>query len=122
MNDYLNHRSLVTALLLGAVGIALLWAGGVDFPIAVPPGMVILVVGAAVVAAARQRWTAWLGCALGLFVVVGFIVSGVNGDGFDNLLGRNGATIAIGQAVQLIGVSLAVVVGAAIGVRGVERE
>jgi hypothetical protein len=103
---------LVGGLLVGALGIAILWAAGVDFPVAVPPGLVILVVGAAVVAGFRTRWADGVGGFLGLFVLVGFVLSGINGEGFDNLLGDNGADVALGQVVQLVGVLAAAVTGA----------
>ena len=110
MNDLLAQRStVVAALLVGAAGIALLWAGGVEFPVAVPPGLVILLVGAAVVAGVRRTWSAWLGCALGVFVVTGFLVAGLAGDGFAYLLGREGPLVAAGQVVQLAGVVTAAV-------------
>lgn len=103
---------LVGGLLVGALGIAILWAAGVDFPVAVPPGLVILVVGAAVVLGFRTRWADALGGFLGLFVLVGFVLSGINGEGFDNLLGDNGADVALGQVVQLVGVLVAAASGA----------
>jgi hypothetical protein len=115
MNRFVVSRgAAVTGLLVGAAGIGLLWLGGVEFPIAVPPGLVILLVGAALVAGVRRTWTAWLACALGVFVAVGFVVSGFNGDGFDHLLGRDGFIVALGQVVQLAGVLLAAVSGAAL--------
>jgi hypothetical protein len=119
MNDYLGTRMTVLAgLLLGAAGIAVLWAGGVDFPVAVPPGMLILLAGAAVVALIRRPWTAWLAAGLGLFVTVGFILSGINGEGFDHLLGRDGFVVALGQTIQLLGVLLAAASGVALARRG----
>ena len=36
----------VGGLVVGALGIAILWASGVEFPFAVPPGLVILLAGA----------------------------------------------------------------------------
>ena len=45
---------------------------------------------------------------LGLFVAVGFAISPT---GWDNLIGRAGATVAVGQAIQLIGVLTALVAG-----------
>jgi hypothetical protein len=108
---------LVGGLLVGALGIALLWAAGVDFPVAVPPGLVILLVGAAVVLGFRTRWADVVGGLLGLFVVVGFVLSGINGEGFDNLLGDNGADVAAGQVVQLAGVVVAAVTGALLAIR-----
>ena len=119
MNHWLAQRATVVAgLLLGATGIAVLWAAGVDFPVAVPPGIVILVVGAAVVALVRRPWSAWLAAGLGLFVVVGFVLSGINGEGFDHLLGRDGAVVALGQCTQLVGVLVAAASGVALARRG----
>ena len=103
---------LVGGLLVGALGIAILWAAGVDFPVAVPPGLVILAAGAAVVLGFRTRWADGVGGVLGLFVLVGFMLSGINGEGFDNLLGTNGADVALGEVVQLVGVLTAAVSGA----------
>ncbi|MBC2932885.1 hypothetical protein [Nocardioides sp. zg-1228] len=107
-----NRAVLVAGLVIGAAGIAILWAAGVEFPVAVPPGLVILLVGAGLVAGVRRRWSDGVGGFLGLFVVVGFVLSGINGEGFDNLLGRNGADVALGQIVQLIGVVTAAISGA----------
>jgi hypothetical protein len=106
--------ALVAALTFGAFGIALLWVGGVDFPVAIPPGMVILGVGAILVAAVRRRWTAWLGCGLGLFVLGGFLLSG---NGFDIIGGSEGTIAAIGQTIEVLGVLVASVTGALLGVR-----
>ena len=108
---------LVAGLLCGAAGIAILWAAGVDFPIAVPPGLVILLCGAAVVAAVRKRWSDGLGGFLGLFVVVGFLLSGIFGEGFANLLGENGVAVALGQVIQLVGVATAMISGTLLALR-----
>ena len=113
-----SRAVLVGGLLVGALGIAILWAAGVDFPVAVPPGLVILLVGAAVVLGFRTRWADAVGGFLGLFVIVGFVLSGINGEGFDNLLGDNGADVALGQVVQLVGVLVAAVSGAMLVSRG----
>lgn len=98
----------VAGMLVGAAGIGLLWAGGVKFPVAVPPGIVILLVGAAFVALAPWRWAPAVGVGIGLFVVVGFLVSPT---GIGNLTGEAGGMVATGQAVQLAGVIAAVVAG-----------
>ncbi|GAA0516568.1 hypothetical protein Ade02nite_25290 [Paractinoplanes deccanensis] len=99
----------VAGQVVGAAGIGLLWAGGVEFPVAVPPGIVILLVGAAFVTWAPWRWAPAVGVLLCAFITVGFLISGT---GFDNISGDSGATVAIGQAVQLIGVWVAAVAGA----------
>jgi hypothetical protein len=117
-----SRITLIAGLLTGAAGIAILWAAGVVFPVAVPPGLVILLAGAALVAGARRRWADALGGLLGLFILVGFVVSGINGEGFDNLLGGNGAAVALGQVVQLIGVVIATVSGALLATRPAERS
>lgn len=101
---------MVTAggLLVGACGIAVLWASGVEFPVVIPPGIVILLVGASFVSLSRWRWWPAVGVLLGAFVAVGWAISPT---GWDNLTGRNGASVAVGQAVQLAGVLTAVVAG-----------
>jgi hypothetical protein len=48
-----------TGLLVGAAGIVLQIVGGIDFPV-VPPGLVILVVAAGLVAFARWRWVPFI--------------------------------------------------------------
>src|SRR5215218_10204509 len=102
----------IAGLATGAVGIAILWAAGVEFPFYPPPGVVILGVGAVFVAVAPWRWAAGLGALLGLFVLVGFVLSSVvSGAGTDNLFGEHGPWAVIGTVVQLIGVSTALVAG-----------
>ena len=105
----LDLRALTTAgLLVAALGIAVLWATGVDFPVAVPPGIVILVVGALVVALVRTRWTLAVGAFLGAFILVGFWISP---DGRDNLTGDHGAAVSSGQAIEVVGALVALVAG-----------
>lgn len=110
-----RRSPLAGALALGAFGIALLWIGGVEFPVAVPPGLVILGGGAIVVAVVRHRWTAWLGAGLGLFVLAGFLLS--SPVGFEILAGSEGVVAAIGQALEVLGVSCAAVVGTRVALR-----
>ena len=103
------HRiATVGGLLLGAAGIATLWAGGVEFPVAVPPGIVILLTGALTVGLVHRTWTLGLGAFLGAFVTVGFLVSPT---GIDNLRGVHGSVIAVGQSIQVIGVVIAAISG-----------
>ncbi len=95
-------------LVVGALGIAVLWASGIKFPFAIPPGMVILLVGAAVVGLVHRRWAPGVGAFLGLFVTGGFLISP---DGIPNFLGRHGTSVAIGSWIQLAGVLTALVAG-----------
>ena len=98
----------VLGLLVGALGIAILWASGVEFPIYPPPGIVILLAGAAFVALAPWRWAPGVGAFLGLFVLVGFLISPT---GLPNLFGEEGTGVATGQGLQLVGVLTALVAG-----------
>lgn len=102
----------IAGLTTGAFGIAILWAAGVEFPFYPPPGIVILAVGAVFVALAPWRWATGVGALLGLFVLVGFVLSSViSGTGTDNLLGEHGPWAVVGTVVQLLGVSTALVAG-----------
>ena len=75
---------------------------------AVLPGLVILLARALLVTLVRRPWTAAVGALLGLFVLVGFLLSPT---GTDNLAGQEGVPVAAGQAVQLLGVTTALVAG-----------
>lgn len=97
----------VVGLVAGAVGIAILWASGVEFPVYPPPGIVILLAGAIFVGLAWWPWAPGVGAFLGLFVTVGFVVSG----GPPNLVGRDGTSVAIGTWIQMIGVLTALIAG-----------
>jgi hypothetical protein len=99
-----------------------LWASGLEFPVAVPPGLVILLVGALFVELATWRWVTGVGAFMGLFVTLGFLISG----GIPNLVGGDGSTFSgtpnpidrdtlgtiIGTWIQvLIGVLTALIAG-----------
>jgi len=100
----------VVGLLAGAAGIGGLWASGIVFPFYPPPGMLILTAGAILVAVLRLRWMPLLGTALGLFMVVGFLLSD---GGMDNLTGGAGIGASISTVVQMLGVITAAVAGVA---------
>lgn len=101
------RAATVVGLVAGAVGIAVLWASGVEFPIYPPPGIPILLAGAIFVGLARWPWAPGVGAFLGLFVTVGFVVSG----GPPNLVGRDGTIVAIGTWIQMTGVLTALIAG-----------
>jgi hypothetical protein len=65
----------VAGLVVGALGIAFLWAAGVSFPTYPPPGLGILLAGTVLVVLAPWRWVPGVGAFLGLFVTVGFLIS-----------------------------------------------
>src|ERR671910_2023463 len=91
----------VVGLVAGGAGIAILWASGVEFPVAIPPGLVILLVGALFVGLGPWRWAPGVGAFLGLFVTVGFLISPT---GIPNFLGQHGTSVAIGTWIQMAGV------------------
>jgi hypothetical protein len=111
----------VAGLVVGVAGIAVLWASGVEFPVAVPPGLVILLLGALFVGLAQWRWVTGVGAFLGLFVTLGFLISG----GIPNLVGADGSTFSgtpnpidrdtlgtiIGTWIQMLGVLIALIGG-----------
>jgi hypothetical protein len=111
----------VGGLVVGAAGIAVLWASGVEFPVAIPPGLVILLVGALFVGLAPWRWVTGVGAFLGLFVIAGFLLSGgvpnlVGGDGntfsgTSNPIDRDTLGTVIGTWIQMIGVLTALIAG-----------
>lgn len=113
MNTTDNLRwATVVGLGLGAIGILTLWASGVEFPVYPPPGAVMLTVGAAFVAFATWRWSLAVGVVLGLFIIVGFVVSTiVSGTGTDLLSGDDGAGGVVGTIVELTGVAIATTAG-----------
>ena len=112
----------VAGLVAGGAGIAVLWASGVEFPIAIPPGLVILLAGALFVGLAPWRWATGVGAFMGLFVTCGFLISG----GIPNLVGADGDTFfgspnpiehdtfgtVVGTWVQMIGVLTALITSA----------
>jgi hypothetical protein len=101
------RAATVAGLAAGALGIAILWAAGVPFPFAIPPGLVILLAGALFVALSSRPWAPAVGAFMGLFVTVGFVISG----SVPNLFGRDGLIVLVGTWIQMVGVLTALVAG-----------
>ena len=96
----------VVALLVAAAGFVIQIISGVDVP-TVPPGLVIMLVAASLVAYLPWRWIPVVGAAVGLFLLVGFFASGAVG----NLLDPSRLGVSIGAWVQFLAVIVAVVAG-----------
>ncbi|MPZ89301.1 MAG: hypothetical protein GEU81_14785 [Nitriliruptorales bacterium] len=94
--------------MVGALGIAILWVSGVEFPFYPPPGIIILLAGALFVGLASWWWTPGVGAFMGLFVTVGFLISP---NGIPNFLGQHGTGAQIGTWIQMIGVLTALIAG-----------
>jgi hypothetical protein len=97
-------RVTVVGLTLAAAGIVVLRLAGVTMP-AVPPGLVLLIVAAVVVALVRRRWAPLVGIAVGLAELPAVVLS------LDNLLAVDQPAIAVGTGLRVAGVVLAVVAG-----------
>jgi hypothetical protein len=96
----------VAALLVAAAGFVMQIVAGVDVP-TVPPGLVILLVAAALVTFAPWRWMPVVGVVVGLFLLVGFFASGAVG----SLLEPSELGVFLGAWVQFLAVIFAVVAG-----------
>jgi hypothetical protein len=81
-----------TGLVLSASGIGVLWASGIEFPFYPPPGMLLMLTGAAVFTALRTR-VRWAP-----------LVPAI-------LTGEAGAGAVAGQALQQAGVIIAMAAG-----------
>ena len=110
----MNHRKslspaselTVAALLVAAAGFVIQIVSGVDVP-TVPPGLVILLVAAALVAFLPWRWIPVVGAAVGLFLLVGFFASGA----VSSLLDPSRSGVFVGAWIQFLAVIAAVVTG-----------
>lgn len=110
----MEQRSLLTrasqmtvaALLVAAAGFVIQIVSGVDVP-TVPPGLVILLVAAALVAFAPWRWMPVVGVVVGLFLLVGFFASGA----VVSLLETSQLGVFLGAWVQFLAVIVAVATG-----------
>jgi hypothetical protein len=98
----------LAGLVAGAAGIAILWGSGITFPVYPPPGIILLVAGALFVGLVTRRWAPAVGAFLGLFVIVGFLLSPT---GVPNFVGDQGTSVAIGSWIQVAGVVTAFVAG-----------
>jgi hypothetical protein len=100
-------RTEAAALAVAAVGIIIQIIGGVNYP-AVPPGLIILLAAAALVAFLPWRWAPVIGMLAGAFMVIGAIAA-ANARYDLTHPGHPGAFI--GTWIQLIAVVVAVVAG-----------
>ncbi|MFE6962789.1 hypothetical protein [Streptomyces sp. NPDC057696] len=82
-------------------------AAGADYP-AVPPGIVIPVVAAALLVWRPNRWTAGLALAVGLFIGVGAVVTPSTGDH----LSSGDSLLIASAAAELLALAGTVVAGA----------
>ena len=101
-------KATVAALLVAALGFAVQIVSGLEVP-TVPPGLVILLAAAVLVAAVPWRWIPLVGAAVGLFLLVGFFASGAVGA----LLAPDRLGVLVGAWVQFLALIVTVVAGIA---------
>ncbi|MFE5028499.1 hypothetical protein ACFRAO_35670 [Streptomyces sp. NPDC056656] len=97
----------LAALALLALSIVGQIVAGADYP-AVPPGLVIPVVAAALLAWRPNRWTAGLALAVGLFIGVGAVVTPNTG----NHLSSGDSPLIVSTLAELLALAGMVVAGA----------
>lgn len=104
----------VAGLVLAPAGIGILILSGVDFP-PIPPGVVVPLAGAGMVAAWRRWWVPALGAGVAAFLLVGLVVTGRS---LPALSDPGEVGIFAGTAVLFGGLVLALVSGIVATVRG----
>jgi hypothetical protein len=95
------------APLSAAGGVVIMMISGVDFQMTIPPGLLILLIPAGLVAVGRWRWTRIIATLVGLFVFVSYFPSGAAA----RLLEPSEFGAFIGLWLQFLGSFAAVVAG-----------
>jgi len=98
------RKAAVAGLVVAAAGIIVQMAGGADYP-AVPPGVLVLLAGAAFVAV-RTRWAPPIGALVAVFISFGAVVTPNMGD---QLSEPSKAVVFIGTVIQLVGLAAGLV-------------
>lgn len=109
MNELSKPRRInVVALLVAAAGILIIFVSAPDrFP-PVPPGPIILIIAAGLVAFAPGRFTPVVGVLVPLMILVGGVLSGALAD---ILAGPENAGVFVGNLAQMAANLTAVVAG-----------
>jgi hypothetical protein len=101
----------VVGLVVAAAGIVIQYVSGVDYP-TVPPGLIILLAAAAVVAFGPWRWSPIVGLVAAVFLSIGGLTATIAGDGFSETLGDPGEVGGFaGAVIQIAGLAIALPAG-----------
>jgi hypothetical protein len=104
-------RLNVAGLVVAAAGIMIQYFSGVDYP-TIPPGPIILLAAAAVVAFGPWRWSTVVGLVTAAFVSIGGAIATIVGNGFTPQLSDPGAFGGFaGTVVQILGLAIALPAG-----------
>jgi hypothetical protein len=104
-------RLNVVGLVVAAAGMLTQYASGVDYP-TIPPGPIIVLVAAAVVAFGPWRWAPAVGLLAALFISIGGVIATLAGNGFTPQLSDPGAVGGFaGTLIQIAGLLIALPAG-----------
>ena len=104
-------RLLVVGLVVAAAGMLIQYASGVEYP-TIPPGPIIALVAAAVVAFGPWRRAPVVGLVAAAFISIGGVIATIAGNGFAPQLSDPGALGGyLGTLVQIAGLVIAVAAG-----------
>src|SRR5215217_3789608 len=102
---------LLVAGLVAAAGMLVQYASGVDYP-TIPPGPIISLAAAAVVAWGPWRWAPVVGLGTAVFISIGGVIATIAGNGFAPQLSDPGAFGGFaGTLVQIAGLVVALAAG-----------
>jgi len=105
------------ALVVAAAGIVTQIVAGIDFP-TIPPGLIILLSAAAIVAFVPWRWAPLVGAAVALSQVIGLFAA----DQAERLNDASPLGGTVGLWIQVVGVSAALVAGIIATIRTEDRS
>jgi hypothetical protein len=112
----------VAGLVVAAAGIMIQYVSGVDYP-TVPPGPIILLAAAAVVAFGPWRRSPFVGLGAAVFLSIGGAIATIAGNGFSETLGDPGEVGGFaGAAVQIVGLAIALPTGIVASMRVPRRR
>jgi hypothetical protein len=111
----------VAGLVVASAGIMIQYVSGVDYP-TVPPGPIILLAAAAVVAFGPWRWSPYVGLGAAVFLSIGGLIATIAGNGFNETLGDPGDVGGFaGALIQIAGLAIALSAGVAAAKRSPRR-
>ena len=102
------RRINIGALLVAAAGVFVIFLSAPDLFPAVPPGVIILAVAAALIAFVPGRWTPIVGVLIALMVTIGGIASG---NTIDILNGEENPGAILGTVIQYPALITAIAAG-----------
>lgn len=108
---HIDSSPAARLLVVAAAGMLIQYAAGVDYP-TIPPGPIIALAAAAVVAFGPWRRAPVVGLVAAVFISLGGVIATIAGNGFTPQLSDPGAVGGfVGTLVQIAGLVIAVAAG-----------